>query len=161
MRVKVDKLGHAPSLLLLLLLRSFPSQARSLRCKSTLMAHLIYSSVRQSQSSISSAYMYRSTNTRGPKLPTHKNLKDRIAAFQRLDQQNNPLSTSPSLSPTSSSPGLFLTAANSNSNVNNDSKYSLRDEIARFEAAGETSIPRGSSGVGGEMLGNRDQKAAN
>jgi len=104
----------------------------------------------------------------GSKLPTHKNLRDRIAALQRLNQQNNSPSISPNLSATSSFPDPPPIATNSNSNVNNNTNGSLRDKIARFEAAGGTPIPRGSFGMGatpsqdddvsrrtGEMLGNR------
>ncbi|KAF9646078.1 hypothetical protein BDM02DRAFT_314786 [Thelephora ganbajun] len=109
-----------------------------------------------------------STNTTRSKLPTHKNLRDRIAALQQLNQQNNSSSTSPNLSATSSFPDPSLTATQSNANSSNNTKGSLRDKIARFEAAGGTPIPRGSFGMGampshdddisrrkGEMLGNR------
>ena len=113
-------------------------------------------------------FAYRSANSTGSKLPTHKNLKDRIAALQRLNQPNNSLSTSPNLSATSSFPDPPPTAITPNNNANSNTNGSLRDKIARFEAAGGTPIPRGSFGMGatpshdddisrrtGEMLGNR------
>ncbi|KAF9789749.1 hypothetical protein BJ322DRAFT_989542, partial [Thelephora terrestris] len=96
------------------------------------------------------------------------NLKDRIAALQRLNQQGGSPSTSPNPSATSPSPEPSLSATQPNTNGNNNAKVSLRDKIARFEAAGGTPIPRGSFGMGpmphheddvsrrkGEMLGNR------
>jgi len=120
------------------------------------------SSIRPTQPQ--SPLFYRSTNTTGSKLPTHKNLKDRIAAFQ----QNNSPTTSPNPNATSSSPDFSLTATQSKTNANSNTKGSLRDKIAKFEAAGGTPIPRGSFGMGampshdddvsrrtGEMLGNR------
>ena len=104
----------------------------------------------------------------GSRLPTHKNLKERIAAFQRLNQQYNSPSTSPNPNETHSPPDPSLTATHSSSNANNNTNGSLRDKIARFEAAGGIPIPRGSFGMGamplndddisrrkGEMLGNR------
>lgn len=114
-------------------------------------------------------FAYRSKNVTESKLPTHKNLRDRIAAFQRLNQQNNSPSTSPNLS-VSSSPDPSLTATHPNTSANNNNtKGSFRDRIARFEAAGGgIPIPKGSFGMGavplhddeisrrkGEMLGNR------
>ena len=111
---------------------------------------------------------YRSANIRESKLPTHKNLKDRIAALHRLNQQNNASSTSPNPSATPSSPDPPLATTNPNNIANNNTKGSLRERIAKFEAAGEIPIPRGSFGMGampfqddgvsrrkGEMLGNR------
>lgn len=98
---------------------------------------------------------YRASTTSATKASPQTNLKDRIAALQRLNNgaSNNNLAPPP--------------AAASSAQVN-PTRGSLRAKIAKFEQRGGTPIPRGSFGMGappptedgiakkkGELLGNR------